>query len=156
MIISDIDDFKIALPRNHRIMGLDVGSKTVGIALSDLTHMVASPLETLRRKKFKDDAVRFGQILVEHEVGAVVLGMPISMDGTEGPRCQSTRAFARNLAEIPGFGDLPMTFQDERMSTQAVERVLIGDADMTRKRRGEVIDKLAAVYILQGFLDRMG
>ncbi len=133
-------------------MGLDVGSKTVGIALSDVLHMIASPLETLRRKKFRDDIIRFREIVTQHDVGGVVVGLPLSMDGSEGPRCQSTRAFARNLAaEI----NLPMSAQDERMSTQAVERVLIKDVDMTRKRRGEVIDKLAAVYILQGFLDRV-
>ena len=153
MSILTSEDFIQAVPQGKRIMGLDVGSKTVGIALSDVLHMVASPLETLHRKKFKTDILRFQEIVIEHEVGGFVLGMPISMDGSEGPRCQSTRAFARNLIEII---DLPTTYQDERMSTQAVERVLINDADMTRKRRAEVIDKLAAVYILQGFLDRVG
>jgi putative Holliday junction resolvase len=152
MIILSIKDFRQAVPTGKRIMGLDVGSKTVGIALSDVLHMIASPLETLRRKKFREDAVRFREIVSQHDVGGVVLGLPLSMDGSEGPRCQSTRAFARNLSlEI----DLPMTTQDERMSTQAIERVLINDVDMTRKRRSQVIDKLAAVYILQGFLDRV-
>ncbi len=131
-------------------MGLDVGSKTVGIALSDVSHMIASPLETLKRRKFKDDAVRFREIIRDHEIGGVLLGLPLSMDGSEGPRCQSTRAFADNLGKVV---DLPMTFWDERLSTTAVERMLVDDVDMTRKRRGEVIDKLAATYILQGFLD---
>ncbi len=152
MSILDSTEFMQSLPKGQRIMGLDVGSKTVGIALSDVLHMIASPLETLWRKKFKTDIQRFQEIIKEHEIGGIVLGLPISMNGSEGPRCQSTRAFARNLFEAT---NLPMTLQDERMSTQAIERVLINDADMTRKRRGEIIDKLAAVYILQGFLDRI-
>lgn len=152
MTLLSLEDFRKSMPAGKRIMGLDVGSKTVGIALSDVLHMIASPLETLRRKKFRDDIVRFREIISEHDVGGVILGLPLSMDGSEGPRCQSIRAFARNLAvEF----DLPMSVQDERLSTQAVERVLIKDVDMTRKRRSEVIDKLAAVYILQGFLDHV-
>ncbi len=131
-------------------MGLDLGSKTIGVALSDVMHMIASPLETVKRKKFREDSARLRAIIVEHEVGGIVLGLPVSMDGTEGPRCQSTRAFAENML---GLVDLPTAFWDERLSTIAVERMLINDVDMTRKRRGEVIDKLAAVYILQGFLD---
>jgi len=107
-------------------------------------------LETVRRKKFRDDSARLQNITEEHEVGGILLGLPVSMDGTEGPRCQSTRAFADNML---GVLDIPVTFWDERLSTSAVERMLVNDVDMTRKRRGEVIDKLAAVYILQGFLD---
>ena len=131
-------------------MGLDLGTKTIGVALSDVSHMVASPLETVKRKKFKDDSTRLTAIIAEHNVGGLLLGLPVSMDGSEGPRCQATRAFARNML---GVVDLPVSFWDERLSTAAVERMLIDDVDMTRKRRGEVIDKLAAVYILQGFLD---
>lgn len=134
-------------------MGLDVGSKTVGVALSDVMHMIASPLETVKRRKFRNDGARLMDIANHHEVGGVLLGLPLSMDGTEGPRCQSTRAFAENLGKIL---NLPMTFWDERLSTSAVERMLVNDVDMTRKRRGEVIDKLAAVYILQGYLDSRG
>lgn len=150
MSILNTEEFPQAVPHGKRIMGLDVGSKTVGVALSDVMHMIASPLETVKRKKFRDDGARLAAIAAEHEVGGVLLGLPLSMDGTEGPRCQSTRAFADNLGKVL---DLPMTFWDERLSTSAVERMLVEDVDMTRKRRGEVIDKLAAVYILQGYLD---
>ena len=146
-------EFRKTVPHGTRIMGLDVGSKTIGISLSDVLHMIASPLETVKRKKFRDDAARLSAIIKEHEVGGVLLGFPLSMDGSEGPRCQSTRAFADNLGEV---ADLPMTFWDERLSTTAVERMLVDDVDMSRKRRSEVIDKLAAVYILQGFLDAGG
>ena len=131
-------------------MGLDLGTKTIGVALSDVSHMIASPLETVKRKKFRDDAARLQNIMDDHNVGSILLGLPVNMDGNEGPRCQSTRAFADNVIQL---GDIPITFWDERLSTSAVERMLVDDVDMTRKRRGEVIDKLAAVYILQGFLD---
>jgi len=150
MSILSNAEFRNAAPNGTRIMGLDVGSKTVGVSLSDVLHMIASPLETVKRKKFRDDSARLSKIATDHEVGGVLLGLPLSMDGTEGPRCQSTRAFADNLGKVI---DLPMTFWDERLSTSAVERMLVNDVDMSRKRRGEVIDKLAAVYILQGFLD---
>lgn len=153
MSILSNDEFRESVPQGMRIMGLDMGSKTVGVSLSDVLHMIASPLETIRRKKFRDDAARFLTIVKDHEVGGVLLGLPLSMDGTEGPRCQSTRAFARNLGEVI---NLPITFWDERLSTSAVERMLVDDVDMSRKRRGEIIDKLAAVYILQGFLDARG
>ena len=150
MSILSTTDFKEAVKQGQRIMGLDLGTKTIGVALSDLSHMIASPLETVKRKKFRDDSARLQEIIKEHEVGSILLGLPISMDGTEGPRCQSTRAFADNIL---GVVDVSITFWDERLSTAAVERMLVNDVDMTRKRRGEVIDKLAAVYILQGFLD---
>ncbi len=153
MSILSNNEFRQAVPQGTRIMGLDVGSKTIGVSLSDVLHMIASPLETIKRKKFRDDAVRLQSIVKDHEVGGILLGFPLSMDGTEGPRCQSTRAFADNLGEVI---QLPMTFWDERLSTSAVERMLVDDVDMSRKRRGEVIDKLAAVYILQGFLDAQG
>lgn len=143
-------EFKCAIPHGHRIMGLDLGTGTIGVALSDVMHMVASPLETVRRRKFRDDSARLQEIISGHGVGGILLGLPVGMDGTEGSRCQATRAFAQNMMDII---DLPVTFWDERLSTAAVERMLIEGVDMTRKRRGEVIDKLAATYILQGFLD---
>ena len=133
-------------------MGLDLGSKTIGIALSDAGFTIASPLETLRRKKFTADAAALRALIDAHGVGGLVIGLPINMDGSEGPRCQSTRQFAANLLEK---FDIPIAFQDERLSTAAVERVLIDEADMTRKRRGEVVDKMAAAWILQGALDAM-
>jgi putative Holliday junction resolvase len=133
-------------------MGLDLGSKTIGLALSDGGLTIASPLVTLARKKFTADALALKGLINEHNVGGLVLGLPINMDGTEGPRCQSTRQFAANLMEK---FDIPIAFHDERLSTAAVERVLIGEADMTRKRRGEVVDKMAAAWILQGALDIM-
>ena len=150
MSILSTTEFKQSVNQGQRIMGLDLGTKTIGVALSDVSHMIASPLETVRRKKFRDDSARLQNITEEHEVGGILLGLPVSVDGTEGPRCQSTRAFADNML---GVLDIPVTFWDERLSTSAVERMLVNDVDMTRKRRGEVIDKLAAVYILQGFLD---
>ncbi len=153
MSILTTAEFRETVPQGTRIMGLDLGSKTIGIALSDVLHMIASPLETVRRKKFRDDLARLSAIIMDHEVGGVLLGLPLNMDGTEGSRCQSTRAFADNLGKVV---DLPVTFWDERLSTTAVERMLVNDVDMSRKRRGEVIDKLAAVYILQGFLDARG
>lgn len=153
MAIVDIRDFKALAPTGKRLIGLDVGSKTVGVALSDLTHTVATPLETLRRGKFQADAKRLRMIVEENEVGGMIVGLPVSMDGTEGPRCQSVRQFADNLLAV---FDLPVAFWDERLSTAAVERMLVAEADMTRKRRAEVIDRAAAAYILQGALDAMG
>jgi len=152
MPVLDLAALRDALPRNARLMGLDLGSKTIGLALSDAGLAIASPLETLKRKKFTADALELKRLIDEHNVGGLVLGLPINMDGTEGPRCQSTRQFAANLLEK---FDMPIAFQDERLSTAAVERVLIDEADMTRKRRGEVIDKMAAAWILQGALDTM-
>lgn len=141
-----------ALGRGQRLLGLDLGTKTIGLALSDTTRRIASPWETLRRTKFTADAEQLVAMTADQNVGGLVYGLPVNMDGTEGPRCQSTRQFARNLAAIL---PLPYAFQDERMSTQAVERVLIGEADMTRKRRAEVVDKAAAAWILQGALDSL-
>lgn len=137
---------------NQRLLGLDVGSKTVGLALSDVTRMIASPYRTLRRARFSEDAKALGEIVAREEVGGLILGLPVSMDGSEGPRCQSVRQFADNLWEVI---DLPMAFWDERLSTAAVERMLIRESDMTRKRRAEVVDKAAAAYILQGALDAL-
>jgi putative Holliday junction resolvase len=134
-----------------RLLGLDVGTKTVGLALSDVTRSIATPYHTLRRTKFTKDAEAIRDAIANNQVGALVIGLPLNLDGSEGPRAQSTRAFARNLAaHIP----VPMAFWDERFSTAAVERHLI-DADATRKRRADVIDRMAAAYILQGALDRL-
>lgn len=152
MPIVTLTALRDALPRNARLMGLDLGSKTIGLALSDGGRSIASPLVTLKRTKFTPDAAALKKLIDEHGVGGLVLGLPINMDGTEGPRCQSTRQFAANLMEK---FDMPIAFQDERLSTAAVERVLIDEADMTRKRRGEVVDKMAAAWILQGALDIM-
>jgi putative Holliday junction resolvase len=134
-----------------RLIGLDVGTKTIGMALSDVTRSIATPYDTIRRTKFTEDAKLLSQAIEANQVGAVVIGLPINLDGSEGPRAQSTRAFARNLAK---HVDLPLVFWDERLSTAAVERHLI-EADASRKRRAEVIDRMAAAYILQGALDRL-
>lgn len=138
------------LQRDERLLGLDVGTKTIGLALSDVTRQIATPLETIRRTKFMADAARLLALAKEHGAGGLVIGLPINLDGSEGPRAQSSRAFARNLGQ---FTDLPMSFWDERLSTAAVERALL-EADTSRKRRAELIDKLAAAYILQSALDR--
>ena len=134
-----------------RLLGLDVGTKTIGLALSDVTRSIATPYETIRRTKFTSDAKILVDIVDKMEVGGLIIGLPINLDGSEGPRAQSTRAFARNLAK---HIDLPMAFWDERLSTAAVERHLI-EADASRKRRAEVVDRMAAAYILQGALDRL-
>lgn len=148
----DIETFGGLFTGQARLIGLDLGTKTIGIALSDVTRMIASPLETIRRTKFKADLVWLQRIIAEHDIKGMVLGFPISLDGTEGPRCQATRAFSRNVNQAV---DLPILMWDERLSTAAAERMLI-QADASRKRRAEVIDKLAATIILQSALDRMG
>ena len=146
-----IEDLPARLQREARLLGLDVGTKTVGLALSDVTRSIATPYETIKRTKFTADAKAIAAIVAKEGVGGLVIGMPFNLDGSEGPRAQSTRAFARNLS---AHVDLPMTFWDERLSTAAVERHLI-EADASRKRRAEVIDRMAAAYILQGALDRL-
>lgn len=151
MITDDIHDFAAALPAMRALMGLDLGDKTIGVAVSDTFGSVATPLETVRRRKFGVDAARLQKVLSDRNVGGLVLGLPRNMDGSEGPRCQSTRAFARNFAQL---WDGPITFWDERLSTVAAEKALL-EADTTRKRRAEVIDHVAAGYILQGLLDRL-
>ncbi len=143
---------KASLGRNQRLLGLDVGTKTVGLALSDLSRTVASPYETIQRGKFATDGAMLLAIVDRHEIGGLVLGLPLEMDGREGPRCQSVRQFGANLLALR---DLPLAYWDERLSTAAVTRTLL-DADASRKRRGEVVDKMAAAYILQGFLDAPG
>ncbi|WP_216665286.1 Holliday junction resolvase RuvX [Pseudoruegeria sp. HB172150] len=144
-------DFAAALPLARAIAGLDLGTKTIGVAVSDVFLSVATPLETIKRKKFTEDAARLLQIIENRNLGGLVLGLPVNMDGTEGPRSQSTRAFARNLERLT---DLPITFWDERLSTVAAERALL-EADTSRRRRAEVIDHVAAGFILQGVLDRL-
>jgi len=151
MIQDVFEDFAAALPPMQALMGLDLGEKTIGVAVSDRMRGVASPLETVRRKKFKLDSARLLEIAADREIGGIVLGLPMNMDGSEGPRCQSTRAFARNLSQLI---DIPIGFWDERLSTVAAEKALL-EADTTRKRRGQVIDHVAAGYILQGALDRL-
>jgi putative Holliday junction resolvase len=146
-----VEDLPPLLRPEARLLGLDVGSKTIGMALSDVTRSIATPYHTVRRTKFTEDVKSIAGAIEEHGVGAVVLGLPINLDGTEGPRAQSTRAFARNLAARI---EIPIAFWDERLSTAAVERHLI-EADASRKRRAEVIDRMAAAYILQGALDRL-
>lgn len=146
-----IEDLPPLLARDARLLGLDVGSKTIGMALSDVTRSVATPYHTVRRTKFTADAKVIAAAIEEQDVGGVVIGLPLNLDGSEGPRAQSTRAFARNLAARIA---VPILFWDERLSTAAVERHLI-EADASRKRRAEVIDRMAAAYILQGALDRL-
>ena len=149
-IVSLFDLTKDFRPR-QRLLGLDVGSKTIGLALSDFTLTIASPLETIRRSKFTLDLEHLKKLITTREVGGLVIGLPVNMDGSEGPRCQSIRQFAANCAA--GI-DLPMAFWDERLSTAAVTRTLL-EADTSRARRGELVDKMAAAYILQGALDRL-
>ncbi|CTQ54089.1 Putative Holliday junction resolvase [Roseibium album] len=147
-----LEDFIAALPTNSRLIGLDLGTKTIGLALSDIGRGIASPMETIRRKKFTIDAEKLLEICAKQDVGGMVLGLPLNMDGSEGPRVQATRAFVRNLAPKT---DLPITYWDERLSTAAVTRTLL-EADSSRAKRAEVVDKMAAAFILQGFLDRLG
>jgi putative Holliday junction resolvase len=146
-----LDAFAAALPPGARLLGLDVGSKTVGLALSDATRSIASALVTLRRTRLTDDLRELLDVAARHGVGGFVVGLPLNLDGSAGPRVQATRAFVRNLAKAT---PLPVAYWDERLSTVAAERVLL-DADMSRKRRAEVVDKVAATLILQGALDRM-
>jgi putative Holliday junction resolvase len=138
----------------ERFLGLDIGTKTVGLALSDVMRVIATPTETLRRGKFGDDAKKLFDMVQKHDVAALVLGLPMNMDGSEGPRCQSVRQFAANmLAHFEKQGqDIDIVFWDERLSTVTAHRVMI-DADLSRKRQAEVVDKMAAAVILQGYLD---
>jgi putative Holliday junction resolvase len=148
-------DLPALLPRRGRLLGLDLGEKTIGLALSNSDLTLASPLRTIRRRKFTEDAMVLEELCREREVGGLVVGLPLNMDGSEGTRARSTRQFARNLLEIAGLA-LPVALWDERLSTAAVERFLIDEADMSRRRRGEVVDKMAAAFILQGALDALG
>ena len=148
---AEIDLFTTALPATGRLIGIDGGTTTLGLALSDISRTIASPLETIERTKFKADAARLLALIAEHNVCGLVLGLPTNMDGSLGPRVQATRALARNLN---GLTPIPILLWDERLTTAAAERMLIA-ADTSRKRRSEVIDKLAATLILQGALDRI-
>ena len=151
MICAELADFAALLPPGRAIFGLDLGDKTIGIATSDLRRSVATPITIIRRVKFTLDAAELLRLTEERQVAGLILGLPLNMDGSEGPRVQSTRAFARNLEKLT---PLPITFWDERLSTVAAERALL-EADTSRKRRREVIDQVAAGYILQGALDRL-
>ena len=151
MILADPVALRAALPRNQRLLGLDVGEKTIGLALSDPALSVASPIATIRRTKFTADATALLKLATERGVGGLVIGLPLNMDGSEGPRCQSVRQFASNLLKLK---DLPVLFWDERLSTMAVEREMIAH-DVTRARRDKVVDQAAAAFILQGLLDAL-
>jgi putative holliday junction resolvase len=152
MPIVAIDALPAAVTARQRLLGLDVGEKTVGIAISDSDFKVAAPVETIRRTKFAADAARLAQVIGERGVGGLVIGLPVNMDGSEGPRCQSVRQFAANLLKRI---DLPIAFWDERLSTAAVTRAML-DLDVSRARRARAVDKMAAAYILQGALDALG
>ena len=151
MICTAFEEFAAALPRVGAIAGLDLGTKTIGVAVSDGLRQVASPLTVIRRQKFTLDAAEILRIAADRGLVGVVLGLPLNMDGSEGPRVQSTRAFARNLERLT---PLPLSFWDERLSTVAAERALL-EADASRRKRAAVIDQVAAGYILQGALDRL-
>jgi putative holliday junction resolvase len=151
VICAGIEEFLAALPPNRAVAGLDLGDKTIGVALSDLRRQVATPVEVIRREKFTLDAAKLLALLEARGAAGIVLGLPLNMDGTTGPRVQATQAFARNLEKLTA---LPICYWDERLSTVAAERALL-EADTSRKRRKEVIDQVAAGYILQGALDRM-
>jgi putative Holliday junction resolvase len=152
MPIVELTELPKILPPGSPLLGLDLGEKTVGVAVSDATRSIATPLELIRRSRFTADAERLFALMDGRRAGGLVLGLPVNMDGTEGPRCQSARAFARNLLRLR---ELPVAFWDERMSSMAVNRMLIGEADVTRARRAELVDKAAAAWILQGALDRL-
>lgn len=149
MIIADAVELKAALKTGERLFGLDLGEKTIGIAMTDILLTVATPLETLPRRKFTTDADALIALIKKHGVGGMVVGLPLNMNGTEGPSAQSARAFVRNFL---AKHDLPVLFWDERLSTAAVTRTLI-EADVSRAKRKDVVDKMAASFILQGALD---
>lgn len=150
-ICDDLSRFAAILPANRAIIAFDLGEKTIGIAVSDTRRSIATALVTIRRGKFTVDSARILEICRGRQIGGIILGLPLNMDGTEGPRCQSTRAFARNMARL---SDIPLAYQDERLSTVAAERTLL-HADASRKKRAQVIDHVAASYILQATLDRL-
>ena len=149
MAIRKLAELPGLLARDQRLLGLDLGEKTIGLALSDVTRMIATPMETLKRGKFTRDAETLARLIAEHDVGALIIGLPINMDGSEGPRCQSVRQFAANIL---GRMEIDIAFWDERLSTAAVTRTMI-EADISRAKQKQAVDKLAAAYILQGALD---
>jgi putative Holliday junction resolvase len=150
-VCDTIEEFVAITGAVSGLMGLDFGTKTIGVAISDRLQTVATPRETIKRKKFGIDADAINRLIIENEIAGIVLGLPMNMDGSEGPRAQSTRAFAKNLSVRIS---VPIFFWDERLSTVAAERALL-EADMSRKKRAVVIDNVAASYILQGVLDRL-
>lgn len=152
MAVLALVDMASRLGPAPALLGLDLGEKTIGVAVSDPSRTIASPLTLLRRGKFTTDAERLFALVAERAAGGLVIGLPVNMDGSEGRRCQSVRAFARNLLRLR---DLPIAFWDERLSSAAVERVLIEEGDVSRTRRAELVDKMAAAWILQGALDRL-
>ena len=152
MAVVDLLDLPSLLGPSGALAGLDLGEKTIGVAVSDPGRMVASPLSLIRRRKFTEDANALFELMDARSVAGVVIGLPVNMDGTEGPRCQSARAFGRNLLRLR---ELPIAYWDERMSSMAVNRMLIDEADVSRARRGELVDKAAAAWILQGALERL-
>jgi putative Holliday junction resolvase len=152
MAVIDITELAGALPPRRALLGLDLGEKTIGVAVSDISLTIASPLELIKKSKFTLEAERLFKLMALREADGLVIGLPVNMDGTEGPRCQSCRAFARNLLRLR---DMPIAFWDERWSSSVMNRFLIEEADLTRAKRAEVIDRSAAAYILQGALDRM-
>ena len=154
MIHAALADLTATLPARARLLGVDMGDKTLGLAISDRDRRVASPVDTIKRTKFTQDAEKLAAVCRDREVAGLVLGLPVTMAGEEGRRCQATRQFAANLREKAGF-TLPIAFWDERLSTRAVERALIGEADMDRQNRARVVDQMAAAYILQGALDHL-
>ena len=153
MPVVDLQHLPAALPPRTPIAAVDVGQKTIGVAVSDISRMIATPLELIRKVKFTQDAERLFKLMHGRGAQALIVGLPVNMDGTEGPRCQASRAFARNLLRLKDF---PIAFWDERLSTAAVQRMLTDEADLTRARRSELVDKAAAAWILQGALDRLG
>lgn len=152
MAVVDLLELPALASPGSPLVGLDLGEKTIGVAVSDTTRTVASPLALIRKVKFTQDAAALFKLMESRGAGGIVIGLPVNMDGTEGVRCQSNRAFARNLLRLV---DLPIAFWDERMSTMAVNRVLIGEGDVSRARRADLVDKLAAAWILQGALERL-
>lgn len=152
MAVIDLLDLEGALASAAPLVGLDLGEKTIGVAVSDTSRSIASPLALIRKTKFTRDVETLFKLMEGRGAAGVVIGLPMNMDGSEGPRCQSSRAFGRNLLRIK---DLPIAFWDERLSSAAVNRMLIGEGDVTRARRADVVDKLAAAWILQGALDRL-
>ena len=153
MAVLDLTDLPGALPTHAPLVGLDLGEKTIGVAVSDTSRMIATPMALIRKTKFTEDVAALFALMAERGAAGMVIGLPVNMDGTEGPRCQSVRAFARHVLRLR---DMPIAFWDERLSSAAVNRMLIGEADVTRARRGELVDKAAAAWILQGALDRLG
>jgi len=154
MAVIDITEISALLPQRRALIGLDLGEKTIGVAVSDIGLMIASPLELIKKSKFTLEAERLFALMKSREAEGIIIGLPVNMDGTEGPRCQSVRAFARNLLRIAAT-DMPIAFWDERWSSTVMNRFLIEEADISRAKRAEVIDKMAATYILQGALDRI-